>query len=787
MYNKKLTIYLILIFTLGLSITQSEEKIDELIKQFHIEKNIYNYNNAEKIVLKIISKLELDPNLKREDFANYLETFADFYFQIKKDSVANILYFRSAKIYENEIIRFQSKLINPLKGLDNIYISNSDTFLQSPYSSIINELNDSNRVNYLDTNLFNPYNTWFPEIRYADFINDSSLTIEEQNDEAIELTNIALSYYYRGLYEDAIELLSQAITLDNKYLTHDFLTNQIFTNNDSTNLFIKEITRLDSLSKLSIEKKFILGVAYLNQDNYEEAYPLIKVYEYNYPKELRTNLLLGDIYFGMGNWFEALINYHWAIQKSPKNINAKIGFSLSMMQRGDFQGARIVLEKIIKNKIYDYRVYLALGKIYAMKNQNILAKNQFIKALHLNKNNAEIHFNLGKIYLKIGKLSQALESFIKSTLNEKENGEYHYYLGQVYEKILKIDEAIENYKITRKFSPNIIEVNRKIGLLLYNKKLYRNAVEPLRDYIINYPDSTRILSIFSDVLLKESRYPEAIDGFSRLIEKEPNSIDNYLKLASAYKNMGDFENTIIIYEKALQYNDELSEIYIQLGFATYELGYYDKTIKYLLESMNCDEPDFYTNYLIGLAYANLGKSFQAILALNQAAQIDSTDLRISFQKGVLLMDLSLFEEALINFNIYAEKYFDDALIHFLIGKCLYNLGEYEDAISSFRIALKYDSEDSDSQYYIGLCFKQSGDLDNAAIALKKATLLDPDEEIYHFEIGKIYLNIGKIRLAYNEVNILQLLESNYFDTLNSLIKFNINDKDSLKENNSQLD
>ena len=48
------------------------------------------------------------------------------------------------------------------------------------------------------------------------------------------------------------------------------------------------------------------------------------------------------------------------------------------------------------------------------------------------------------------------------------------------EKILNIDEAIKNYNITRKFNPEITEVNRKLGLLLFEKELYRKAVEPLR-------------------------------------------------------------------------------------------------------------------------------------------------------------------------------------------------------------------------------------------------------------------------------------------------------------------
>ena len=784
--NQLYKTFLLIIF-IGFNFSQENHSVNELMVEFNNEKKIHNIDKAKVLAKRIIGILELNPKIKQETFANYLMVFAEFYFEINQDSISNELYFRSAKIYESEILRLQDKLIEPLIVLDEIYNVTSDRFSQSPYLKVINTLDDSIRLNNSDSLTINPYSYWFPEVRYLDFSKDTSLTREYSNDEAIELTNIALSYYERGLYNDALELLSQAISMDEQYLTHNFLTSKLFSNIDSTQLFINDIVKNDSLPQLSIEKQFIIGLANLKLENFEDAYSQIINFQKKSPKTLRNYILLGDIYFGLENWFESLINYHWAIQQYPENIHAQIGFSLSMMHRDDFQGARIVLEKIIQNEILDYRVHLALGEIYLFENKYILATEQFKLALELNPQNAEIYFNLGKVHLVSGQLSQALNSFTKSTQFEKENGKYHFYLGQVYEKILKTDDAIYNYKITRKFAPEIPEANRRLGLLLYEKGIFRKAVEPLRDYIIHNPDSIRILSIFSDVLLKESRFPEAVDGYTRLIQKEPESIDNYLKLAKAYEELDDFENAMDIYEEALNYNDEISDLYIDLGYVTYELGYFQKTINYLSESMNCTEPNFNTNYLLGLAYGNLNKNFQAILAFNQAVILDSTDITISFQMGVLFMELNLFDDALINFEKYEKVYPNDAVIQFLKGKCLYTLGEFEFAMIAFKKALRINPNDSDSQFYIGLCLKQMGDLENAAIALKKATLLNPDEQLYHFEIGKIYLGIGKLRLAYNETNILQLLGSAYYDSLNSLIQFNITEKDSSENQNIQID
>ncbi len=778
MYKKQIQKYLILLSFVGIIIAQTEQSYDELLTNFKFEREIGNLETAERYAQKLISIIELDPKLSKESFANQLEFFAEFYLEIEKDSISNLLFYRSAKIYENEIIKFQKYLYSPIQKLDEIYISNSNSFFQSPYSQILNELSDSTRFNQIDSVHISPFVLWFPEIRYLDYQPDTIQYIQEQNNESIELANIAINYYKRGLFQDALELLSQAVMGDDQYLNYNFLTTKLFTNLDSTKLFLDNVSENTNLNLLSSEKKLIIALAFIKIGRNENTLPFILEFQEKNPNELRTYLLLGDVYFEQENWFESLINYHWAIQNSPDHIIAKIGVSLSMMHRGDFQGARIVLEQLIINEIFDYRVYLALGKIYYLENNFEMATQQYKIALKINPKNAEVHFNLGLAQLKIGRLSLALDAFTKSTIYEKENGTYHYYLGQVYEKILNIDEAIKNYKITRKFNQEITEVNRRLGLLLYQKELYRKAVEPLRDYIIFNPDSTRILSIFSKVLIYESRFPEAIDAYTRLIDKEPGNINYYLQLAKAYKELNRLENAMIVYEEALKYNDELSELFIDLGHVSYELGYYEKTIYYLEESMKCIEPNFNTNYLLGLAYGNLNKNMQALLAFKQAELLDSTDITISFQTGVLYMELLLFDEALMKFEIYASKYPKDQVTQFLIGKCLYNLGEYESAISMFKYALKLNSNDSDSQFYIGLCLKQIGDLESSAIALKKATLLNPDNHLYHFEIGQVYLAIGKLRLAYNEANILQLLNSTYFDSLNSLIKFNVKEKDS---------
>ena len=86
-----------------------------------------------------------------------------------------------------------------------------------------------------------------------------------------------------------------------------------------------------------------------------------------------------------------------------------------------------------------------------------------------------------------------------------------------------------------------------------------------------------------------------------------------------------------------------------------------------------------------------------------------------------------------------------------------------------------------------MCYKRLGNLDKAAIALKKATLLNPDDPLSHFQIGQVYLALGKMRLAYNELNILQIIGSEFYDSLSMIIDYNLAKLDSVNFRNENLD
>ena len=187
MYKKHFLNFFTVILFFRLIFSQETVSYDELFSKFNYERENGNYENAEKLAVQIITNYELEPELSKEDFIDHLQFFGKFYLEIEEDSIANLLFFRSAKIIENEIIRFQKKLINSIKKLDEIYIANSESYDQNPYSLLIKEIGDTNRLNKVDSASISSYSIWFPEVRYLDFKKNLIKNMQFIDESAIEL------------------------------------------------------------------------------------------------------------------------------------------------------------------------------------------------------------------------------------------------------------------------------------------------------------------------------------------------------------------------------------------------------------------------------------------------------------------------------------------------------------------------------------------------------------------------------------------------------------------------
>ncbi|MBS3813607.1 CHAT domain-containing protein, partial [Candidatus Bipolaricaulota bacterium] len=198
----------------------------------------------------------------------------------------------------------------------------------------------------------------------------------------------------------------------------------------------------------------------------------------------------------------------------------------------------------------------------------------------------------------------------------------------------------------------------------------------------------------------------------------------YQGIGAVYSSMGDLENSLENYNKALQIYERLNDLqglgscYARLGAVRVQQGEYDtakpyftSALRYLKESGNTPDVGF-IHINLGYLYTQLGKNEQAAASLNQALQVaDRTDNElmkaltslylgdIAFSGGDLSAALSRYEGAKDSLPALGLP-LTTAKVYTKIGDVHRQQGDTKDAGEAYRQAIAF-LEDSRERMQVG--------------------------------------------------------------------------------------
>jgi len=106
-----------------------------------------------------------------------------------------------------------------------------------------------------------------------------------------------------------------------------------------------------------------------------------------------------------------------------KNVKAFKELGQIYFEKKEFEEAKQTFEHILKLK-QDEDIYGQLAQIARAKGNLNEAREEYLKSINLNKQNAQTHFNLSEVYRAMGKGKEALASLKKALKMEPANPRY---------------------------------------------------------------------------------------------------------------------------------------------------------------------------------------------------------------------------------------------------------------------------------------------------------------------------------------------------------------------------
>lgn len=235
-----------------------------------------------------------------------------------------------------------------------------------------------------------------------------------------------------------------------------------------------------------------LGLVYLNQKKYDEALPffetVIKLDNDNQAK-LYAFYNVGRVSRREGKCQKAVGYLEKAMKVNPSFDPARREYRIAMIlimskagpkqaylddlaeayyENGEIENAQEIYQKLAKNNVKDYRVYLKLGNIYFEKQQYDKAKQYYEKSLSIKPDGWSVHEALACLFKVTKGYREAVEEYEKAIKNAPDGNlfELRDNLAFVYFMMGKNSSALEEWgkalKINTGKQPEKVEKINKI-------------------------------------------------------------------------------------------------------------------------------------------------------------------------------------------------------------------------------------------------------------------------------------------------------------------------------------
>ena len=278
------------------------------------------------------------------------------------------------------------------------------------------------------------------------------------------------------------------------------------------------------------------------------------------------------------------------------------------------------------------------------------------------------------------------------------------------------------------------------------------AKKALKLALEQHPKSNDLKLVHVEMLIFENKTDHAEKLLNELYEIDPSNEEIYIQRATLYSKMNEHDKAIESLKKALQFTDDLADMYSMIGMEYLFMDHLEEAKKYFILSLNEDNEDQTTFYNLVYCFDFLEQSNEAIDYLN--AFIDKNPYSElawhhlgrqyyylkNYKKAVWAFDYAtLIDEMFL--GAYIEK-----------AKTLEKLKRYKEAIECYNLTLELDDVTSFVLLRLAKCHEKIGNLDTALEYYKKTVHEDPLLDKAWIAITDFYIRQKNFKKALYYVN-----------------------------------
>ena len=237
-------------------------------------------------------------------------------------------------------------------------------------------------------------------------------------------------------------------------------------------------------------------------------------------------------------------------------IEERFAAATQLHNSGDYAGAVALYEGIIADYPERPDPYLRLGHTLRYWGKHDEAETAFLAAIQRAPENAWAWTDLGKLYRNMGRYEDAERTFFKSIeLDPSREDTYSYGLGYLYLEMRRFEEAEAMFRKALELDPKsdmalsgLADTYREMGR-------YAESEEAFKKTFAVHPHSEAYVGL-AWLYIKQERYADALKPLQDFLTHIREKGEVYYALGVAHEGLGENEEAIKAFERALSLNPD---------------------------------------------------------------------------------------------------------------------------------------------------------------------------------------------------------------------------------------
>jgi tetratricopeptide (TPR) repeat protein len=471
--------------------------------------------------------------------------------------------------------------------------------------------------------------------------------------------NLAVVYYNKGLYDDAISELEKALQIDPNFVLA----------RNNMDLILKKSGRLEDKAK---ELGRIIDTE---------------------PFDEHSTLELADTYRKLNRFSQAIIFYKKILDYNPGSYEAHFGLGITLRSLGKYDDALEEIKRSLEIKISP-EGYRALGEVYFNKGVIDLAIKSFQESILLDSSSAEGHFLLGFALGEKGKLKEGLEEIHRAiAINPA--------LAQ-FEPNLPIDlkehkgqwDFLKEQLGIPKASVNEYQAHFNLGITYLNKGLFSESKREFDECFKVRNDHAELLTALGEIEIFLNRLPEARKHLDRSLEIDFSSARSTNDMGIVFLKSNDYANAEVWFNKALGIEHNYPSAINNIAVVELSQNKIEQAITRLQQAVKLGSQE--ARYNLGMYYLRKGDYEHALKTFNGSTADDL------FARGLIYSETGRDEESIAAFKGALDISPNHAGVYYNMGFVLMKVGRYDEGLSYIRKGMEIEPNFEKEKYRLAV-------------------------------------------------------------------------------------